>query len=541
MEDAKTEVEKKVSILLKFIQNKNKIPKVTKKELVGIVEDLHKQCQLLYFVFDDLGTNGRKGKLGTATSSRSSSDLDYYSSEEIEITADNVSETLSSDYAVMLRKLQETELINEDLERQVSNLKQETDNLRDQNMEVAGDIEGKRNEDRGHLKGLMSKSEAALLCNQKKELELELEKKANQVLETQMRLKRLEEETKKRAKAEMKIVEEKEALWNKKVQKLEAGVDTLRKKRKEFNEEMKSKITEIDCLREENQKLHTRISEISKIEDKSKKLEYQDKEREDIIQRLSMEIKDQKKVMKEQKDAIDKFSEDQKVMKRWSFGSKLNTNLLEKKMDELAEDFRMKMEDHIRILHRRIHVAEQIHLESKNNYIKKRDNTQTQENRGNRADFKKIKEMVEQGLTGPEMALKKLEESGELVSRVTRLSKEIDSARKWVKEKDNNMKHEVETLEAKLECREAQESLLKEKLSKLEAKLGEEGTEKLSLSKAMRKIKKLEIDVKEKEYELLSLGEGKREAIRQLCVLVDYQRCRYDDLKTSICHVALQA
>ncbi|CAL9223895.1 unnamed protein product, partial [Arabidopsis halleri] len=534
------EVEKKVSILLKFIQNKNKIPKVTKKELVGIVEDLHKQCESLYSVFDDLGTNGRKGKLGTATSSRSSSDLDYYSSEEVEIRADNVSETLSSDYAVVLRKLQETELRNEDLERQVSNLKQETDYLRNQNMEVAGDIVGKRNEDRGHLKGLMTKTEAALLCNQKKELELELENKINQVSETQMRLKRLEEETEKRAKAERKIVEEKEALWNK-VQKLEAGVDTLRKKRKEFNEEMKSKITEIDCLREENQKLHTRISEISKIEDKSKKLEYQVKEQEDIIQRLSMEIKDQKKVMKEQKDAIDKFSEDQKVMKRWSFGSKLNTNLLERKMEELAEDFRMKMEDNIRILHRRIHVAEQIHLEGKNNYIKTRDNTQTQENRGNIADFKKIKEMVEQGLAGPEMAIKKLEESGELVSRVTRLSKEIDSARKWVKEKDNNMKHEVETLEAKLECREAQESLLKEKLSKLEAKLGEEGTEKLSLSKAMRKIKKLEIDVKEKEYELLSLGEGKREAIRQLCVLVDYQRCRYDDLKTSICHVALQA
>jgi len=271
------EVEKKVSTLLKFIQNKNKIPKVTKKELVGIVEDLHKQCQLLYSVFDDFATDGRKVKLGTASSSRSSSDLDYYSSEEVEISADNVSETLSSDYAVMQRKLQETELRNEDLERQVSNLKQETVFLRDQNMEVAGDIEGKRNEDREHLKGLMTKTEAALLCNQKRELEMELVNKTNQVSETQMRLKRLEEETEKRAKAEMKIVKEKEALWNK-VQKLEAGVDTLRKKRKEFNEEMKSKITE-------NQKLHTKIAVIDEIEDKSKKLEYQVKEQEDVIQR----------------------------------------------------------------------------------------------------------------------------------------------------------------------------------------------------------------------------------------------------------------
>ncbi|XP_019087959.1 PREDICTED: coiled-coil domain-containing protein 186-like isoform X2 [Camelina sativa] len=552
MEEAKAEVEKKVAILLKFIQNKNKIPKVTKKELVGIVEDLHGRCRILYSVFDDFETNsyGRKAKLGTASSSRSSSDLDYYSSEEIEISSTG---NVSSDYAVMLQKLQETQLRNEDLERQVSNLKQETSFLRDQNLQVAGDIEGKRNEDREHFKGLMTKSEAALLRNQKKELELKLEDKTNQVSETQMRLKRLAEEAEKQAKAEMKIVEEKEALLNK-VQKLEAGIG---KKRKKYSEEMKCKITEIDRLKEENQKLHTRIAEINEIEDKSKKLGNQvsdqhklDKEQEDIIQRLSIENNDQNKLLKEQKDVIDKSSEDQKLLKRWSFGgSKLNTNLLERKMEELAEDFRMKMEDHIRILYRRIHVAEQIHVESKNNYIKTRDNTQVlQENRGNREDctvsesqFKKIKEMVEKGLAGPEMAIKKLEESGELVSRVTRLAKDIDSARKLVKEKDNKMKHEVETLEAKLECREAQECLLKEKLSKLEAKLAEEGTGKLSLAKAMRKIKKLEIDVREKEFELLSLGEGKREAIRQLCVLVDYQRCRYDDLKTSIFNVALQA
>ena len=246
-----------------------------------------------------------------------------------------------------------------------------------------------------------------------------------------------------------------------------------------------------------------------------------------------MEIKDQKKLVKEQKDVIDKFSEDQKLMKRWSIGSKLNTNLLQRKMEELSEDFQMKMEDRIRILYRRIHVAEQIHLESKNNYM----NTQTQENRGHytvsETQFKKIKEMVENGLAGPEMVVKKLEEGDELTTKVTRLAKEIDSARKWVHEKNSKMKHEVETLEAKLECSEAQETLLKEKLSKLEGKLGEEGTGKMSVEKAMRRIKKLEINVKERDVELMCLGEKKREAIRQLCVLVDYQRCRYDDLKSS--------
>lgn len=290
------EVENKVSALLKFIQNKNKIPKLTKKELVGIVNDLHEQCQLLYSVFDHLGIGGRKGKSGTASSSRSSSDLDYYSSEEIEINAGNVSETLSSDYAVMLRKMQETELTNEDLKRKVSNLKQETDFLSDQNMELTGDIEGKRNEDRL----MMTKDEVALLRNQKKELELQLEKKTNEDSETRMRLKRLEEETEERAKTELKIVEEKEDLWNK-VQKLEL----------DMSEAMKSKITEIDCLKEENQKLHTRIAELDSLQ-KEREMKNID-ETEDKSKKLEKQVADQRKLAKEQEDIIHRYENENKI------------------------------------------------------------------------------------------------------------------------------------------------------------------------------------------------------------------------------------
>ncbi|CAH8368682.1 unnamed protein product [Eruca vesicaria subsp. sativa] len=529
MEEAKAEVEKKFSTLLKYVQNKNKIPKVTKKELVGIVNDLHEQCQFLYSVYHDFGRNR---KLADASSSRSSSDLDYFSSEEIDISGGNVSETLNSDYAVLLRKVQETELTNEELKRQVSSLKQE--------VEQAGNVIGKRNEDRDHLKDLMTKGEVALLCNQKGELESQLEKKTKEVLEIQMRVKRLEGEKEEQAKAKQKIVEEKKVLWNK-VQKLEMGMDTFQKQRKEMSEDLKSKISEIDHLKEENHKMHARIVELDSLQNERqmKNTDEKSKKHEDIIHRLSMEIKEQKKLVKEHKDTIDKLSEEQKLMKRWSFGSKLNTNLLEKKMEELSEDFQMKMEDRIRILYRRIHVAEQIHLESKKNY------TQTQGKRGDLAvsetHFKKIKDIVEKGLAGPEMVVKKLEEGEDLTTRVTRLAKDVDLARKWVREKNSKMKHEVETLEAKLECSEAQETLLKEKLSKLEGKLGAEGTGKMSVEKAMRRIKKLEINVKERDVELMCLGEEKREAIRQLCVLVDYQRCRYDDLKTSICKVALQA
>ncbi|VVA93528.1 unnamed protein product [Arabis nemorensis] len=611
MERAKTEVEKKVSKLLKFIQNKNKIPKDSKRELLAIVNDLQEQYQSLYSTIDnfqqDLDPKSvRKGKSRVPSSS---SDVEYYSSEEIETDlVDEGSEfvelkgklealrneseekerELSSRVKDLERELGEAKaecarkgdleeeiamkaseskqlgeknkglrstisglelvlkekgdeistLVDrfgnselgltsriEELKCQLKNLEQEVGFLRARNTS----FEAKRLEEQEHVKGLMDqvngmKYELESLRNQKDEFEANLEKKVEEVTETKMELESFKEET----------------------------------------EEQRDKLNEeIDHLRGENQKLHTRIEELDSLhmeteakntkenEDKSKKLDIHVsdqkkfvKEQDDTIRRLTAKIKDQQRLLKEQKETIDKFSEDMKQTKRWSFGSsrdpKLNPYAVEKKMEELAEDFRMKIEDHIRILYRRIHVAEQIHLESKNDYIKTRDIVQ--ENKENKESliffethFKKIKDVWEKGYS---RFMEKLEEAEEHTDRVARLAKEIDSAKIWVREK----KSEVETVAAELECKEAQETLLKEKLSKLEKKLAEEGTDKLSLAKVLSKFegrnKELEIKMKRREVELLSLGEEKREAIRQLCVLADYQRDRYDELKKSILKVS---
>ncbi|EOA33331.1 hypothetical protein CARUB_v10022411mg [Capsella rubella] len=612
MERAKTEVEKKVSKLVKFIQNKNKIPKDSKRELLGIVNDLQEQCQSLFSIFDDFQqdldpkSGGRiKGKSRIASSS---SDLEYYSSEEIENVieegieiselqsklealrneAEEKERELTSRVKELVRELGNAKaecdkkrglekeiamkaseskqlgeknkglrsqisglesvlrekgdeistLVNkfgnselgltsriEELKCQLRNLEEEIGFLRARNAELAKKYEVKRVEDEEHVKGLMDqvngmKHELESLQRQKDESEAKLEKKVAQVTKTEMQLKSLKEKT-----------EEERNRLNK----------------------------EIVHLKGENQKLHTRIEELDslnmeiktknadKVRNESKILDIQNsdqkklvKEQDDIIHRLSVKVKDQERLLKEQKDTIDKLSDDQKLSKRWSFGSsrdwKLNPNTLEKKMEELAEDFRMKIEDHIRILYRRIHVAEQIHLESKNDYIKTRE--MAQENRENRESltffethFYNMKDALEKGYTRSETAMKKLEEAEEQTKRVARLGEEIDSAKLWVSGK----KSELESLKAKLECREAQEYLLKEKLSKLEKKLAEEGTEKLKLTKVLSKYesktKELEMKVKGREVEVLSLGEEKREAIRQLCIVVDYQRERYDQLK----------
>ncbi|CAN7026519.1 unnamed protein product, partial [Brassica oleracea var. botrytis] len=624
-----TEVEKKVSRLLKFLQNKNKIPRDSKRELLAIATDLQEHCQSLYSSIDDFQqdldptrSGGRSKVQSRVASSEDIENLVEQGSklealrneaeekehalalrvkelerelgeakaecdrrkgdleEEIEMKASEskqlgeMNKGLRSQISGLKLVLKETgdeisTLVNkfgkselgltsriEDLKCQLRNLEQEIGFLRERNAELTGSFQVKRVEDKERVNGLMDQ-----VSSLKHELESLRNKKVEQVTEKDMQGRSVEQETD--------------------------------KERNKLNEE-------IDHLREENKELHTRITELESSqmereikntdenEDKSKKLDAElshqkklakeqddvinrlsekvkDQERlvkeqketidrfsedlkqqDDVIRRLSAKIKDQERLVKEQKETIDKFSEDLKQSKRWSLGSsrdsKLNPNAIEKKMEEIAEDFRMKIEDHIRILYRRIHVAEQIHLESKNEYIKIRDIVQ--ENKETRESllfyqthFKRIKDTWEKGYT---RSTKKLEEAEEHTDRVARLAKEIDSAKIWVCEK----KSELETLAAKLECGEAQETLLKEKLSKLEKKLAEEGTEKLSLAKVVTKfearIKELEINVKGREIELLSLGEEKREAIRQLCVLVDYQRDRYDDLKKSVLKVSLK-
>ncbi|XP_024004749.1 COP1-interactive protein 1 [Eutrema salsugineum] len=567
MERAKTEVEKKVSRLLKFIQNKNRIPKDSKRDLLAIATDLQAQCQTLYSTIDDF-----------------QQDLDPTSVVEEGCEIDVLKSKLEALRNEAEEKERELTLRVKELERELGDAKAECDRKRDLEEEIAMKASeskqlGEKNKGlRSQISGLElvlkeKGDEISTLVNKFGNSELGL---TSRIEDLKCQLRNLEQEigflrarnAELSASFEVKRAEEKKRVerlmdqvigMKHELESLRNQKDEAERRNRGTEEQRKKLNEEIDHLRGENQKLHTRIAELdslhmeietknaNELDDESKKLNIQVydqkkvvKEQDDIIRRLSAKIKDQQKLLKEQKDTIDKFSEDLKQSKRWSSGSgrdsKLNPNTLEKKMEELAEDFRMKIEDHIRILYRRIHVAEQIHLESKKEYIKTRE--VAQENRENRESliffethFKKIKDVWENGYA---RSMKKLEEAEEHTNRVARLAKEIDSAKIWVSEKKN----ELETVAAKVECREAQESLLKEKLSKLEKKLAEEGTEKLSLAKVLSKfevrIKELEINAKGREVELLSLGEEKREAIRQLCVLVDYHRDRYDELKKSI-------
>ncbi|KAI4326846.1 hypothetical protein L6164_019375 [Bauhinia variegata] len=226
-------------------------------------------------------------------------------------------------------------------------------------------------------------------------------------------------------------------------------------------------------------------------------------------------------------------------------------------MEELAQEFRKKLEDHIRLLYRRIHVAEQLHNENKESYkiIKKiyeEENGMLKEKiAGYEDELRKpgVMKMTPMELlnglelaAGLDLAAGKLEEHKEfLLSRVSKMVGEVQNAKDWIKKRNSEMKQlkdNVNFLTALLDDKEEQEFLLREKVWKLEAKVSKEGGEKLNLMKTVRQLEKkmgkLEKIVKEKDEELVHQGEQKREAIRQLCFLNDYHRNRCDYLKDLI-------
>ncbi|KAJ9148041.1 hypothetical protein P3X46_030137 [Hevea brasiliensis] len=288
---------------------------------------------------------------------------------------------------------------------------------------------------------------------------------------------------------------------------------------------------------------------------------------ENEILNLTSKIEEQQKNLKEKENTIKKFTEEQKLINHLSRDSqkkrlespkyrsmdsaKLSHQVLERKIDELAEKFHMKMENYIRLLSQRIRVAEQIHAETKETYknvIQKLE----QENRelsGKKAiyeaELRRVREMLLEPesniLTGLDLMIRKIdEENGNFLNRISRISKELQCAKHWITGKNDEikkLKQNVESLTSQLE-KEERENLLKEKVEKLDtAEIIREGLEEEKPNTAgqlERRVEDLEQQLEERDEILYNLGEEKREAIRQLSVLIDYHRHRYDHLKEAV-------
>ncbi|KAK4389204.1 COP1-interactive protein 1 [Sesamum angolense] len=209
---------------------------------------------------------------------------------------------------------------------------------------------------------------------------------------------------------------------------------------------------------------------------------------------------------------------------------KSNFPILERKVDEMTEEFRKQCEDKYRMLSRRIRVAEQLQVENKECYEKTRDSYE-QENKDLKERVERtensLKNVKEMTLTANDMltsldsmALKFEECTANFLNRISKASCELKFAKDWAMRKNRALLHvkdDLDCLLAQLDDKEAEILVFREKFWKSE-----------------NKVRELEKMMKEKEDAMLGFKEEKREAIRQLCVWIDYHRGRSDYYKKMV-------
>ncbi|TYI14455.1 hypothetical protein ES332_A08G121400v1 [Gossypium tomentosum] len=704
LEMSKADVDKKVERILKLIKRRNRGKK--DQELVGLVEDFHKQYQLLYAQYDHLirqpGKQAREGNgngNGSCSYHASSSDSEYYSSEDVEIntalsnnrsyfrrTATNMGEelkkayaevadlkhqlasrkkekeALDSDHRAALSKIQETETMNADLRNEMDGLEErlfalgtvpkgqvaeqlaglitelESHHKKKSGLEAElcgklAELEQQRETNKALLvhiseegvaermeqikdneNNLTSKIEDSMarelesVRSRNTELEMVLERKSTEVSQYLIQVKTLKEELARKSDVEQIMEEEKEALQVQ-VKDLESEVDALRKQKNKPEDEVKSKLGEINHLREEKGQLNARILELETLyrersleEDRKCKRANETakmKAEVNLLQpkldslkaeqsSLECQITNQQTTIKE-KDNNKSMPLKTRLVRRLSLGNITNLNYhnLERKMEDLAVEFGKKIDDGIRLLYQRIKIAERIQHENTQIFKLTRERLQQEietlyldnealQQRVGTIDYelrtlRDTMEAEKAAMAGLNAMMDKLEdERNYLTPNVTdegvSVIDECEQAKSNVEilvaemQKENEeelLREKVMSLEAKLseegeeklkmlkEMRELEQKmremheeneLLRERVMNLKAKLSEEGEEMLKALKAMSELEKLS---KEKDEILSDREEEKREAIRQLCLLIDYHRTCSDHLKKSISTVTL--
>lgn len=605
-----TEVENNVTRILDLIrsqpegQGKEKPSKASKKEkeLIDLVETVYKEYESLYalcnhFIANSKNIVGENEKKQECYSDLGS-DVEYFSSDEIEIS--DIKSGSSDDRVVELRfQLTSMDKENEALKLECNSALTRVKEVEMINGELKAELDKKGRE----VSGLVTAKESAnrQLLDRIKELEAQLLEKSSEAIqleETNKGLRSLSLELDLILKEKegqycvlLKKLEEDERHLESRIEEFDAQernmtpeIDSLRVKvselevelenllgevgelddqNKELEAQLERKNTEIDSLHlkicELEEELENILGEVEKLEDKNTKLEGQKEEHTTYpirSQALDEEVMDSTLQINNSEECSD-GSDGKKTQTENQNNSKLyvtnrdkpNPQIVQRKMEEMVEKFRIGFEDKLRLLSQRILITEQLHYDAKESYKAivdryKRANKGLEEKIV--GDFKKMKYVSESAryalVTEFDFFVRKFEEENENFSnRISRVSIELKVAKRWVYGATNEikrLKHNVDCLVAYLEHKEEQEVLLRDKIWKLEAKVSKESGERLNMvqeiSQLEKKLAKNERLTKEKDDRILSLGEEKIEAIRQLCVSIDYYRNRVDHLKTII-------
>ena len=412
-------------------------------ELVELIEDLHGQYQSLYSFYDNLRTELRK-KVHERKEDDSSS-TSYGSDSESFYSSKEVDSNNGKH-------------LEHELQKQIAHLKQD---LEAANSEATTMDENKALTD-GEYEASARIEE---LENQVTNLQLELE--------SALARERSLEERIERAAAEAKETFEEISGLRGRISELE--LTSKEKDENEIKHQMNSLQVELNSLQ---------TSKIQ-VENRNKELQTKISEQDETMNRMNQQCK-QVKVLRRQ--------------------SKMNLQSTERKVEEIAQQFRKSMEDNLRLMAQRIRVAEKLHYENRDFYRTTQDALRVEQRElqekvaAHKAEFRKLElalTMTSDAVNGFDLVAERLSDSSEIfLNRILKISEELLSARNWMK----GAKDEIKELKG----------------------------EKLNLEERVGELEKI---VKDRDERVIDLGEEKREAIRQLCICIDYHRADLHSLK----------
>ncbi|XP_039062199.1 COP1-interactive protein 1-like isoform X3 [Hibiscus syriacus] len=440
---------------------------------------------------------------------------------------------------------------------QVKNLQQELDSLQTRRNELELQLEREKQESSERLIGFE---------NEKSGLESQISNQQRTLEEQGEAYKKLAEEYK-----------EVEGLY----QECKANLELAERKLKELSEEFHINI-------ESKSQVAADMKQI--VENLRRVFQAKEYEKNGLVNQIA----DHQRMLKEQDDAFNKLNEEYKQLEN-SFGEcnatieftekkmqemagEHNTSIqskdeivaeLEQTIEDLKRDVEMKgdelsslvekvsnIEVKLRLSNQKLRVTEQLLTENEESYRKAEAKYQEEQrlleekvstlsgiivtnNEAYSRMIKDISENVNSTLIGFESIIDKFEKGcRNYEHRIEQTSKELKIARRWVEETESEKKrltNEATNMIGQLKALKEEESTLREQAEKLRIKAHKEEGEKENLVKAVdqleKKVELLEKMMKEKDQGLLGLGEEKREAIRQLCLWIDYHRSRCDHLK----------
>ncbi|GFP86700.1 hypothetical protein PHJA_000813800 [Phtheirospermum japonicum] len=410
-----------------------------------------------------------------------------------------------------------------ELVAQANDMQIELDALRNQKGDLEGRFLSETEKSSSRVKELIEqvntlKNELASVNSQKNELRLEIEKKSKEMSKCMIQIENLKNEL---SSNEQRLSTEKEGV-KAQVNNLESKIRSLlvvktelekalsdkENERKKFTDFQNLMSTKTKSLTEEVKSLK---SELEIIENEKTRFQKEIETLRNDKSRLQKELEKEKDESFLSKSQVEKFS-------------KSSFQVVDKKVEDMLEEFRKKLEDQYRILSRRIRVAEQLQVENKEWYRKTKE-AYEQQNKDlklraerNEIELKNVKDMTlaaNDVLTSLDsVALSFEENSANFLNRISKASCELKFAKHWAMRKNKanlHVKDEMDCLLAQLDDKEAEILVFREKVWKSD-----------------NKVRELEKMVKEKEDAMLGLKEEKREAIRQLCVWIDYHRGRSD-------------